>query len=508
MLSIINSTALHGLAGHIVKVEVDVSNGLPCFDLVGLPDVAVRESRDRVRAAIKNSGFEFPVKRITVNLAPADIKKEGPMYDLAIAVGVLAATGQIDPEKCGPLVFIGELSLKGDVRGVAGVLPNVLAAVENGFTSVVVPRENAGEAALVRSAGIYPVSSLNQLSYFLTGEEEIFPYTPDENEHRPGRDNRYPDFSEVKGQYAARRALEVAAAGGHNVLMTGSPGSGKTMLARCLPGIMPDLSFEEALETTKIYSLAGLLKPGQAMITERPYRAPHHSASSIALVGGGKYPRPGEISLAHNGILFLDEMPEFHKDALEALRQPLEDGTVTISRINASLSYPARLMLIGSCNPCPCGYHGDTLKDCNCTPLQVQRYMGRISGPLLDRIDIIIDVPRVTFDELADSQPGETSEAIKKRVEAARAIQRERFKNSGTGCNANMTGSVVRKNCLLSREASSLLKSAFKQLKLSARSHDRVLKVARTVADLAGSERIQAEHLAEAVQYRREMQGG
>lgn len=470
--------------------------------------MAVRESRDRVRAAIKNSGFEFPVKRITVNLAPADIKKEGPMYDLAIAVGVLAATGQIDPEKCGPHVFIGELSLKGDVRGVAGVLPNVLAAVENGFTSVVVPRENAGEAALVRSAGIYPVSSLNQLSYFLTGEEEIFPYIPDENEHRPGRDNRYPDFSEVKGQYAARRALEVAAAGGHNVLMTGSPGSGKTMLARCLPGIMPDLSFEEALETTKIYSLAGLLKPGRAMITERPYRAPHHSASSIALVGGGKYPRPGEISLAHNGILFLDEMPEFHKDALEALRQPLEDGTVTISRINASLSYPARLMLIGSCNPCPCGYHGDTLKDCNCTPLQVQRYMGRISGPLLDRIDIIIDVPRVTFDELADSQAGETSEAIKKRVEAARAIQRERFKNSGTGYNANMTGSVVRKNCLLSREASSLLKSAFKQLKLSARSHDRVLKVARTVADLAGSERIQAEHLAEAVQYRREKQGG
>lgn len=502
MLSIINSTALNGLEGHVVRVEVDVSNGLPAFDLVGLPDTAVRESRDRVRSAIKNAGFEFPVKRITVNLAPADLRKEGPMYDLAIAVGVLSATGQLDPDICSRYAFIGELSLNGDVRGVTGVLPNVMAAVEHGITGVVVPFENAGEAALVKVAGVYPVVSLSQLGRFIRGEEHISPYSLRNEQLMSNCNSGLPDFSEIKGQFAARRALEVAAAGGHNVLLVGSPGSGKTLLARCMPGIMADLTFEETLEVTKIYSLAGLLKPGQAMITGRPFRAPHHSASTVALVGGGKYPRPGEISLSHNGILFLDEMPEFHKDALESLRQPLEDGAVTISRVNASISYPARMTLIGSCNPCPCGYYGDALKDCNCTPLQVQRYISRISGPLMDRIDIVIDVPRVTYDELTDKQPGESSAKIKVRVEAAREKQRMRFRDTRINCNAMMSGAEVRKYCNLSPEAGSLLKSVFKQLKLSARGHDRVLKVALTVADLAGSDRIEAAHLAEAVQYR------
>lgn len=355
MLSIVKSTALNGLEGHLVRVEVDVSNGLPCFDLVGLPDVSVKESRDRVRSAVNNAGFEFPVKRITVNLAPADIKKEGSMYDLAIAVGILAATEQLDPVVCGRYAYIGELSLNGGVQGVAGTLPNVLAACESGVTSVIVPRENAAEAALARDAEVYPVYSLNQLAGFIRGETDIKPHKVDIEAVYKSSRGQQADLSGVRGQYAARRALEVAAAGGHNIMMIGSPGSGKTMLARCLPGIMPDMSFDEALETTKIYSMAGLLKPGLPMIASRPFRAPHHSASSVALVGGGKFPRPGEISLAHNGILFMDEMPEFPKDCLEALRQPMEDATVTISRVSASITYPARIFLVGACNPCPCG---------------------------------------------------------------------------------------------------------------------------------------------------------
>jgi magnesium chelatase family protein len=503
MLSIVNCTALTGLEGHLVRVEVDVSNGLPDFDLVGLPDASVKEARERVRAAINNAGFEFPVKRITVNLAPADIKKEGSMYDLAMAVGILAATGQADPAVCGRYSFIGELSLNGGVRGVAGVLPNVLASCQGGINSVVVPLENADEAAICQEAEIYPVSSINQLAGFLSGEMDIPRHRVDLEKILKERREAFTDLSAVRGQYIARRALEVAAAGGHNLLMVGSPGSGKTLLARCLPGILPEMSFTEAMESTKIYSLAGLLRPGLPLISSRPFRAPHHSASAVSLVGGGKYPRPGEISLGHNGVLFLDEMPEFSKDCLEALRQPLEDGVVSISRVSASITYPASITLIGACNPCPCGYFGDHLRQCRCTPAQVRRYMGKISGPLLDRMDISINVPRLTYEELNSTMPSEGSERVRERVQLARQVQIDRLSPAGIKCNAHMSGSQAREFSQLSAGAEALVKSSFRQLKLSARSHDRLLKVSRTIADLAGSETVEPEHLAEALQYRR-----
>lgn len=502
MLAIIKSTALHGLEGQMVQVEVDISNGLPCFDLVGLPDPAVKEARDRVRAAIKNSGFEYPQQRITVNLAPADIRKEGPLYDLPIAAGILAATGQVDAETLARYVLIGELSLNGTLRGVAGVLPNTLAARTRGFTEIMVPRENALEAALVQDVCVYPIESLEQLSRFLHREEEILPCKVDIHSLIDINEEAIPDMADVRGQTVARRALEVSAAGGHNVLMLGSPGSGKTMLARRLPGIMPDLSFEEALEITKIHSLAGLIKPGRPLVMERPFRAPHHSASAVGMVGGGRFPRPGEISLAHHGVLFLDELPEFPKDVLESLRQPLEDGMITISRVNGVVSFPARMMLVSAMNPCPCGFYGDLARECTCTPYQIQRYVNRISGPLLDRIDIHLEIPRLDYMELAEQKAGEPSSSIKQRVEKARQHQQERFGAGSIKCNAQMLPAQVRKFCRLTKEARNLLRSAFNQLNLSARAHDRILKVARTIADLADSDVIGTTHLAEAIQYR------
>lgn len=514
MIAIVKSTVLNGLDGQIVKVEVDVSSGLPGFDIVGLPDASVREAKDRVRAAIKNSGFDFPIRRITVNLAPADLKKEGPIYDLPIAIGILAATEQLPLERCGLFVYLGELSLNGSLRGIAGVLPNILAVREALLNEVIVPAENAGEAALAEGINVYPASTLYDVAEFIKQGVDIPAFKLDINTIMVKSDQDEPDFADVRGQQVAKRALEVAAAGGHNALMIGSPGSGKTMLARRLPGILPDLTFDEALETTKIYSLTGALLPGCPLVNRRPFRSPHHIASAISIIGGGRIPKPGEVSLAHHGVLFLDELPEFHKDALEALRQPLEDGVVTISRINATITYPARLMLIGALNPCPCGYYGDHSRECSCTPQQVLRYMARISGPLLDRIDLHIQVPRLPYEDLSLGAMGESSFQIKKRVECARTIQRQRFNRThdkllpfkkslpGVQCNAHMGPRDLRLYCKLSKDARAMLKEAFNKLHLSARAHDRVLKVARTIADLSGSELIEEVHVAESLQYR------
>ncbi|MBW2199934.1 MAG: YifB family Mg chelatase-like AAA ATPase [Deltaproteobacteria bacterium] len=502
MLAKILSSAVIGIDAYLVEVEVDITHGLPTFTTVGLPEASVKESKERVKSAINNSGYSFPADRITVNLAPANIKKEGTGFDLPMALGILAATRIISQKVASKYLVLGELSLDGRIKPVNGSLPMALAAKEADYAGILVPFDNGREASVVKGLSVFPVKTLSQVVAFFQGFTQIKPETADISAIFDKDNEIESDFSEVMGQEHVKRALEIAAAGGHNMIMIGPPGSGKTMLAKCLQSILPSLTFEEAIETTKIFSVVGMLEKGQALITKRPFRAPHHTISDAGLIGGGHIPRPGEVSLAHNVVLFLDELPEYKKHVLEVLRQPLEDFKVTISRAASTITYPSSFMLIAAMNPCPCGYFSDPKHECKCTYPQIHRYRSKISGPLLDRIDIHVEVPAVPYRDLMGENGSESSAQIRKRVTAARAIQSERFNRTKFYCNAQMSSRHIKKHCKIDDASSRLLQSAIDKLGLSARAFNRVLKIARTIGDLEGSADIQVDHISEAIQYR------
>ena len=495
-----------GVDGVIIDVEVDVSNGLPCFEMVGMPDAMVREAKERVRIAIRNSGIRLQQDKVTVNLAPAGMRKDSAGLDLPIAVALLAAYGVIPTEGLDRYLFISELSLEGECRRVSGVLPMAIKAQESGLQAVVVAKGNINEALLVDGIAVYGIENLSELVEFLSGRGELQPAAKEPAQEE--REVLQDDFGDVQGQFLAKRAFEIAAAGGHNIVLSGSPGAGKTMLARRMGSILPDMTRKEALEVTKIYSIAGLLKNNSGLITRRPFRSPHHTVSSAAMIGGGSIPKPGEVTLSHNGVLFLDELPEFGKNALECLRQPLEDGFVSVSRVNATLSFPSRIMLIAALNPCPCGYYGDSEIPCECSLPQIKKYTRKLSGPLLDRFDIQIRVPRVSYQEITSEVRAEKSSVIRQRVVAARKIQLDRFRELDIVCNAQMNHGILKKYCQLTDEAQELMETAFQERNLSARSYDRIVKVAQTVADLSGSDIISEIHIGEALQLRGEILPG